>query len=484
MTEESRYPEGYLESKLWKTYPDIYKAVFINHRNILLSSPGGCGKSFTIGMIKEESLRIGIKCVLTSTTGVSAHSIKGETIHRFSGIKLADKPLEVILKSIKTKKDRVKAWKDVQILVIDEVSMLNAKVLELIEQVATNIRFSKRDMKAFKETNTPIPLFGGVQTIYSADFLQLPPIEGDFVFESLVWKKLDLVMFRLTHPFRYPDIDHFNMLSRIRVGEQTAEDIKNLKDRIKAYEQYRIEEKNNTNPNIIKPTRIYSLKKDVGDINLLELEKLEGDTYSYNANDVIIIKKSNEGKLVISAYEINTDEYVQYMDNIAPPELLIKINAQVMLTSNLDVENGLVNGSRGIVNECHDERISVKFRSGTVVDIIPQGYEYEDDKVQVVRYQFPLILAWANTFHKNQGITLDYAILDLGTSLFGPGMGYVGLSRCRTLQGILLVNIIPEKIKPHNKALAYEKELVNNSIHLKPVEIKEQKESNESPGVM
>jgi ATP-dependent DNA helicase PIF1 len=155
-----------------------------------------------------------------------------------------------------------------------------------------------------------------------------------------------------------------------------------------------------------------------------------------------------------------------------------------MLTSNLDVENGLVNGSRGIVNECHDERISVKFRSGTVVDIIPQGYEYEDDKVQVVRYQFPLILAWANTFHKNQGITLDYAILDLGTSLFGPGMGYVGLSRCRTLQGILLVNIIPEKIKPHNKALAYEKELVNNSIHLKPVEIKEQKESNESPGVM
>jgi len=465
MSEEIRYPQDYKESELFKLYPDLYESIFVHKRNVLISGMGGTGKSYTIGMIKREFNRLNIICDLTSTTGVSAHALGygASTLHRWSSIKLGKDPAEVILKNIRQAPDKLKRWKNCECLVIDEVSMLGSSILELVSKLGQEIRIGRKEMKRLFSKKIPIPPFGGLQVIFSGDFLQLQPINDKFAFESLVWPRLNLYIFKLSHPYRYPDIKHFEMLARIRLGEHTAEDINMLRTRVVAYEEYRRKERAGELKENIKPTRIYPLKRDVEAINISELQKLEGDTIVYEAEDTIMIKTTKDGVLVIHPDSINTNDYSEYMDSIVSSEILMKPGAQVMLTKNLSVEEGLTNGSRGVVLECHDERIVVEFKCGMIVDIIPHPYEFSDDKVDVVRHQFPLILADAVTCHKQQGSTLDYAIIDLGTSLFCSGLGYVMLSRCKTLEGILIINLMPKMIYANETALEFEKSLVKEA---------------------
>jgi len=451
-----------MSSELETLYPDLYKAIFIDRRNVLITGPGGCGKSYTIGLIKKEFSLRNIRCDVTSTTGVSAHSIGGTTIHRFGSIKLGDKPLSNIINYIKSSPDRVNRWKQCDVLVIDEVSMLGGNTLSLLSEVAQLIRYGKRGIRSFVKSNNKVPPFGGIQIIFSADFMQLLPVNDVLAFKSNVWTDLDLYKYRLETPYRYPDINHFNLLSRVRVGEFTKDDIEALRSRVKAYEEYKFNEFNNKLKCNIKPTRIYPLKRDVDSINMSELEKLDGDSICYEADDTIIIKTTKEGKPMISPSELNEIEYMEYMDSIIPREIILKPGCQVMLTKNLSVEDGLVNGSRGVVDECTDTGVIVRFKCGIVCNISPEQYEYEDDNVNVIRHQFPLVLAWSMTIHKSQGSTLDYAIIDLGTSLFAENMGYVALSRCKTLDGIFIVNLIPERIRPNKESLEFEMSLREN----------------------
>ena len=202
----------------------------------------------------------------------------------------------------------------------------------------------------------------------------------------------------------------------------------------------------------------------------------------YEAQDVISIKPNKEGKPSIREHDVNSHEYQDIMDAIVPPEIHLKIGSQVMLTKNLSIEEGLVNGSRGVVEELHDERVVVKFRSGAHVSLIAYSYEYEDENVICARAQFPLILAWSITIHKAVGATLDYAIADCGTSIFAPGMGYVVLSRCRTLEGLLLVNFLPEVVRPHPKALTFEETIIKDSVLAKPIHIRPEPEPGDPKG--
>lgn len=309
---------------------------------------------------------------------------------------------------------------------------------------------------------------------------QLPPVKGDFAFESKLWDEMKFFNFRMTHPYRFPDPAHFEMLGRIRVGQMTPDDISKLRSRVLAYESYRKKIVKGELVEMIKPTRIFSLKQDVEGINQQELQALEGDAFMFEATDTVIPKPDSNGKVHHREEDIRQD-YVDFMDAIASPECLFKVGAQVMLTKNLSVEEGLVNGSRGVIEELHEERIVVMFKSGIRVDIVPYKYEYEDEKAVCVRAQFPLILAYALTVHKSMGATLDYVVADCGTSVFAPGQGYVLLSRVRTLEGLLLTNFMPELIKPHPKALKFEDELIKRSIMAKPIEIKnEQKDDSPS----
>jgi len=422
-------------------------------RNILLAGSGGVGKSFLIANILDKEVqRRNINMAITSTTGVSALSIGGTTIHRWSGIKLGKESVMTITTNIRERnKECYKRWKECIILVIDEISMLGMKTFIILDKVARNIC----------ENDLP---FGGKQLIVSGDFLQLPPVQDTFSFGSEVWDELDFRVFRMTVPKRYPDIEHFNLLMRIRIAQHTKADIKKLYGRCEAYINY-IRKGGDKNEKI-KPTRIYSLKKDVEQYNLDELSKLPGKTITYNAIDKFATKtkKKDDGtdvkKMVDKISSKDIMEYTEFLDTIVVRQVFLKPGAQVMLTYNLDTDLGLVNGSRGVILTCDQESVNVLFKNGLTTRIAYHLYEFDDGKVKMMRYQLPLILAWAQSCHKCQGATLDYVIMDLGASIFAPGMVYVMLSRVRTLDGLLISSFEPKKIIADPDALEFEKTII------------------------
>jgi ATP-dependent DNA helicase PIF1 len=322
--------------------------------------------------------------------------------------------------------------------------MLGAKTLELLNDLAQYIRGN----------NKP---FGGIQVVFTGDMLQNPPINDEFCFKSKVWKEFNFAFVRLMTPYRFSSAkdtskeEYFQLLLRARMGELNKDDIEKLQKQVKAYQEYLDSNKNKTEE--IKPTRLFSMKKNVEDFNLLELNKLSSKTEVYTHQDKFFPKVSKD--------RIEQTQYQQYLDTIIPPKIILKVDAQVMLTYNLDVENGLVNGSRGVVKECLKDGVKVLFRKrdsteGFLVKILPHVYEYEDERVKITRKQIPLILSWASTIHKVQGCTLDYVIIDLGTSIFSPALAYVGMSRARTLESMLLINFIPAKVYAHPEAVEFE----------------------------
>lgn len=448
-----------------ETHRKIIDLVLNKKRNIFLSGSGGVGKSWLItNILKKEVERREKVISITSTTGVSALAIGGTTIYRWGGIKLGKESITTITTNIRERnKDCLKRWRECHILVIDEISMLGMKIFNVLDRVGRNI------------CNIDLP-FGGKQLIVSGDFLQLPPVQDVFAFKSDVWEELNFRIFRMIIPKRYPDIEHFNMLMRIRVAQYTKEDVKKLYDRVDAYIDY-IRKGGDKNEKI-KPTRIYSLKKDVEQHNLEELSKLPGNTIVYNSIDKFISKndvkngddkkkddgddddrmkkKKNNDK--ISSKDIM--DYTEFLDTVVDRQVFLKPGAQVMLTYNLAIDIGLVNGSRGVILSCESESVNVLFKNGVVTRIAYHLYEFEDGKVKMMRYQLPLILAWACSIHKTQGATLDYAIMDLGPSIFAPGMGYVALSRVRTIDGLLLSSFVPKKIIADPEALEFEREII------------------------
>lgn len=382
-----------------------------------------------------------IEMGITSTTGVSALSLGGGTIHRWSGIKLGKESVYTICENIRTKnKDCYKRWRDTRILHIDEVSMLGLKTFELLDKVGRNIC----------EINLP---FGGKQIILSGDFLQLPPVNDEFPFKSDVWDELDLYIFRMTIPRRYPDINHCEMLMRIRMGHYTKEDVKKLNSRVESYIDY--VRNGSGKDDLIKPTRVFSLKKDVEKINKDELYNLKGKLTLYNSIDKFATKNKGDK---LSSKDIM--EYTEFLDTVIDRQIGFKPNVQVMLTYNLDTDLGLVNGSRGVILTCDQESVNVLFKNGITCRIPYHMYEMEDGKVKMIRYQLPLILAYAISTHRTQGATLDCAILDIGPSIFAPGMSYVQLSRVKTLDGILISSFIPKKIMADPEALEFEKLMI------------------------
>ena len=367
-----------------------------NHRFLLGNLMITHNSYLAVNIIKKIANQKGINIGLTSTTGVSALSIGGGTIHRWAGIKLGKEPFLTIVTKIRNNRDCYKRWNECKILIIDEVSMLGKKTFELLDRVGRSIR----------EVDLP---FGGLQLIFSGDFLQLPPVQDDFVFESEIWDEIDFKCFRLKKPKRYPDLDHFHMLQRIRLGKPTTDDIKALKKRCDAYIDYIGSGRERKDE--IKPTRIFSLKKDVEKHNLDELAKLPGEPIGYNSIDKFIVKKGKNNqpemkesdddkkkKGSMSAKDIL--DYTEFLDSIIPKRVFVKPGAQVMLTYNLSVELGLVNGSRGVVKSCEQEGVNVLFKNGITTKIVYNMWEFEDGPIKMVRYQLPLILAWAISVHK------------------------------------------------------------------------------------
>lgn len=419
-------------------YEDIKKNVLDGY-NIFLTGPGGVGKSYYINKLKEdEDLKDEI--VVTSTTGISSFNLRGQTIHSFSGIGVlreGDNLSSIINRMKKYKiyektKEKILKYK---ILVIDEVSMMGKNFLDILDLLLKTIRKNDQCM-------------GGMQIIFTGDFLQLPPINDEYCFKSKVWNDLDIKIIYLTKMYRVNDPVYSDILERVRLSKHTEEDNVKLYLRHIAYKKIKDEIESEDEKDIkLKPTFLYGKKVDVNKKNMEELDK--------NPNELLIFKSQVFKKVKNEDNEIKKDEDdFENVKKILEEKLYLKIGAQVMLTVNIDIDQGLVNGNRGVITEYSDNGIKVKFLCGEYV-IAPYEYSYEFKNLEYKVLKYPLMLAYALSIHKVQGCTLDYAIIDLGYNIFESSMSYVALSRLRNLEGLFLKAYQPTKIFCDKDALDF-----------------------------
>lgn len=410
-----------------------------NGENLILHGCGGSGKTFCLRKIAVHLKKQGKNVFCTATTGVASinlnipeEQICAKTLHSFAGVGLAQGIAKKLLAKVYHDDNASFRWMSAHTLIIDEVSMLGADFLDKLDFIGRGIR---------QEEEKP---FGGIQIIFCGDFLQLPPVKEEWAFKACVWDELNLIPIIFNTPQRYDDLEYFELLLRVREGSQTKEDIKKLRARVKAYRKYlKLLEENKDEVNFIKPTILYSKKVDVEYYNDQELDKLPGDLVEYIAEDKFTAYNSK------ARYE----HYIKILDDAAPKSVPLKIGAQVMLKVNIDVERGLVNGSRGVVLDTDLEYVTVRFINGHQLQIKKKKWIVEDKDGKAVRHQIPFILAWAYTIHKGQGCTLDFAICDLGTSIFADGQAYVALSRVRNIKGLFISEFDPRCIKVNKKAL-------------------------------
>lgn len=395
--------------------------------NVFLTGMGGTGKSMIIKIFYKEykeHKNIGI----TSTTGTSAILIGGTTLHSFLGIGLGKDSVENLYLKIKKKSFMFKRWCQLDTLIIDEISMLSPKLFDKLELLARKLRYSE------------LP-FGGIQLVLTGDFCQLPCVgaENEFCFEAKSWNDCIKYPIYLTEIFRQSDDIFQSCLNEVRIGKMSENTINILKSRVN---------KKLLNEDGILPTKIYSLNIDVDKENQKELDKLCLNNSNLNffeyELEVNILKKNL--KFV--------DEKIK-KNCIAPQILQVCVGAQVMLLYNIDLEIGLANGSRGVITRFEDDLPVVKFMNGIETLINYQEWIIEESGEKILSItQIPLKVAYAITIHRSQGLTIDFAELDL-SDIFEYGQAYVALSRVKNLEGLSIKNLNIKKFIANKKAIEY-----------------------------
>jgi ATP-dependent exoDNAse (exonuclease V) alpha subunit len=403
-------------------------------RNVFLTGAAGSGKTYVlreyISYLQSLDADIGI----TASTGIAATHMGGITIHSWSGIGVRDSLSKSDLQEIAGKNHIKKKVKNASVLIIDEISMLHHFRLDLIDRIIKEIK------------NSPLP-FGGMQVVFCGDFFQLPPIrrgyepEAFFAYHCDAWKNMGLKVCYLTEQHRQSDMEYLKILNAIRENSVSSETINIL--------QTRFDKKTKS-----EPTKLYSHNKNVDKENDAELAKISGKVFEYGMrtkgrnNLVEMLKKSC----------------------LAPETLRLRVGAKVMFVKN-NFEEGYVNGTLGIVIKCGSEGIKVRTISGKIIDAERATWVIEEDgRIKAEINQYPLRLAWAITIHKSQGMSLDTAEIDLSSS-FERGMGYVALSRVRSLEGLFLKGLNHMALEVNEEVLEIDKKFRDlsktNSFHIK-----------------
>ena len=411
---------------------DAFNAM-IKGENIFITGPGGSGKSHVINLFvnyyKNNIENEENKLFVTSSTGLSSLLINGITINQYSGIGTAEKDVEYYVKSISKKKVVRERWKNTNVLIIDEISMINSNFFEKLDIIAQKIR----------KNNKP---FGDIQIICSGDFLQLPPVKSnEFCFESFTWDITISKIFYFDKIIRQNNSDFQSILNKIRVGIIDSE----VKKVLESCRDRKLENKDG-----IIPTLLFSKKDIVKEYNDKSLNEL--------------IKKGNKKMIYDSEYifsskinDLVKDDYIKLINsqyNIEDKIILTQYS-QVMLNIN-NIDEGLANGSRGIIIDFSENNNPiVQFLNGKILKIKRKDYKLEDNKDSIIKKQIPLIHAWAITIHKAQGMSLEYIQTDIGKSIFEYGQAYVVLSRIRSLEGLSLIDIDYSKIKANPKVIKF-----------------------------
>ena len=429
-------------------------------QNVFLTGSAGSGKTYTLNQYINYLRARRVPVAVTASTGIAATHMNGTTIHSWSGIGIKDELSDRDLTNLSRKQFLADRLKDTAVLIIDEISMLHAKQLNLVNQVLKHVR--KNDAA-----------FGGIQVVVAGDFFQLPPIgsKGEsnrekFAFMSEAWLDAKFHICYLSEQHRQVSeaanggLDLDDILNQIRRQEVTFEAIAALEA---TYDQ----------DVDIKRTRLYTHNLNVNKINDKELAALEGETMRFEAT------ATGDSKLVETLKKT-----VRTQD-----ELILKVGAKVMFIKN-NSELGVSNGTMGeligfaavkiddskdtsddLIEDTAQDAIAkntknkakkdkeskekpkdkkpttqkmpvVRLNSGREVIAEPEEWIIEDETGDVLAsyLQVPLCLAWAITIHKSQGMTLEAAEIDLSRT-FELGQGYVALSRLKSLAGLQLLGM-------------------------------------------
>lgn len=410
-------------------FQNALKLISYTSQSVFLTGKAGTGKSTFLKYLTATTKK---KYVVLAPTGIAAVNAGGQTLHSF--FKLPFKPMlpddpdfstpRRLKQRLRYSKQMVKMLRNLDLIIIDEVSMVRADIIDFIDRILKTYTGNWRQP------------FGGKQLLLVGDVFQLEPVvtgdtrdvlsyhykDGVFFFNANAFSDLSVVPIELNKVFRQTDTDFIRMLDRIRVGAPSPTDIAVLNSRV-------IQQNTLFDGDFVMT--IATRRDIVDNINQAGLAKLPTPERTYTG----IIKGD------FPETSLPTDR-----------QLTLKEGAQVVFVKN-DMERRWVNGTIGRIVELTETQLVVELEDGTRHEVEPEMWEnvkygYDEEKKKVVETvigtfsQFPIKLAWALTIHKSQGLTFDKVIIDVGEGAFSGGQTYVALSRCRSLAGIRLRSTI------------------------------------------
>jgi ATP-dependent DNA helicase PIF1 len=420
--------------------------------NLFLTGGGGVGKSFLLSVIcsefpkwKKQWEGRDVQVQMCAMTGCAALLLghRAKTIHSWAGIGLGKGTARELFVKIRRNGRAVRNWMSVNLLIVDEISMMTAELLDKLNEVAKMVRKNPRP-------------FGGIQVLLVGDFYQLPPVrkmtdsavvDRDaplYAFEAGCWPEVVPSAYELTVILRQKDEVFQRVLVEARRGELTAESCAVLKERWE----------HNWRAGKIQPTLLFPRRAEVEMINASRYRELNGRKERWEATLV------QNGKVPVG-FDVRGEAFLRALerfDSDAPylADLELVEEAQVMLIANVDPTIGLVNGSRGVVaGYCPmTGHPVVEFLNGCREVIGRHNWPVEDFEF-MSRSQIPLRLAYAVTIHKAQGASVDCALVDIGSGNFEFGQAYVALSRVRSLEALYVYDFEPRVFRAHRKVKAF-----------------------------
>ena len=413
--------------------------IMLNGNNCFLTGDAGTGKSFTINQLIADLVDRDINYMLCATTGIAAQIIGGSTIHSFTGIGVKydyedqEEYFDRIVNNNYWKRTTRNMLKEIEVLIIDEISMLGKNTFEIVDLV----------MKHARKSTEP---FGGVQLIVVGDFLQLPPIQDKYSFQSEVWEQCNFTILNLFKNYRATDSKWLTILNNIRKGNITEDVFNMFEDRCNA----KLPDKH--------ITRIVCTNREVDYINKKAIEAIKEPafTYKYKTKDKYgilskaKIKEFFARRLVKQYQELKKGSFVMILVNDTREYRYVNgTTGEIVFLDDAGVVVELDNGDQIEISAFHPFPVNKKIKNPNFGELDPKTNQIDTrEKIEVEAsiLTLPIIPAYAMSVHKSQGKTLDRIRLDLSRG-FTDSQAYVAFSRCKSMEGVYLDDL------PHPRSL-------------------------------